>query len=36
MQTLHIVPRLMKPLRAGEKRHTIRWQEAKILSLIHI
>ncbi|WP_256852511.1 ASCH domain-containing protein [Pantoea sp. Fr+CA_20] len=30
MQTLHIVPRLMKALRAGKKRHTIRWQEAKI------
>jgi len=30
MQTLHIVPRLMKALRAGKKRHTIRWQEANI------
>lgn len=30
MQMLNIVPRLMTALRAGEKRHTIRWQEQKI------
>lgn len=30
MQMLNIVPRLMTALRAGKKRHTIRWQEQKI------
>ncbi|WP_394515484.1 DUF4440 domain-containing protein [Pantoea sp. SGAir0215] len=30
MQMLHIVPRLMTAVRAGNKRHTIRWQEQAI------
>ncbi|EMH4161171.1 hypothetical protein RJ498_000370 [Pluralibacter gergoviae] len=30
MQRLLIVPRLMPEVRAGKKRHTIRWQEAAI------
>lgn len=30
MQRLGIVPRLLPDLRAGKKRHTIRWREAAI------
>lgn len=30
MQTLSIVPRLMAEVRAGHKRHTIRWHEHPI------
>lgn len=31
MQSLKIVPRLLPEVRSGKKRHTIRWQERKIV-----
>lgn len=32
LQSLKIVPRLLPDIRAGKKRHTIRWQEREIVA----